>query len=101
MLYGYTLPYRVLLLIKEYSKPLTRPDWRTIHKMTKYHLFFCITQNTISNELSHIILNNMRHNIWSYMYEYIETWGIYTASIHFNLSIHEIMKLHDMYIDTQ
>ena len=28
------LPDDVLRIIKEYSKPVTRPDWRTIHKMT-------------------------------------------------------------------
>lgn len=27
------LPDDVLRIIKEYSKPLTRPDWRTLHKM--------------------------------------------------------------------
>lgn len=29
------LPDDVLQIIKEYSKPLTRPDWRTLHKMTQ------------------------------------------------------------------
>jgi len=28
------LPDDVLQLIKEYSMPITRPDWRTLHKMT-------------------------------------------------------------------
>ena len=28
------LPDDVLQLIREYSMPLTRPDWRTLHKMT-------------------------------------------------------------------
>ena len=27
------LPDDVVALIKEYSKPLTRPDWRTLHIM--------------------------------------------------------------------
>ena len=27
------LPEDVLVNIKEYSMPLTRPDWRTLHKM--------------------------------------------------------------------
>lgn len=27
------LPDDVLQMIKEYAKPLTRPDWRTLHKM--------------------------------------------------------------------
>ena len=28
------LPDDVIKIIKEYSMPLTRPDWRTLHKMT-------------------------------------------------------------------
>ena len=32
------LPDDILQLIKEYSMPITRPDWRTLHKMS-YHLF--------------------------------------------------------------
>ena len=31
---SYVLPARALALIKEYSKPLTRPDWRTLQRMT-------------------------------------------------------------------
>jgi hypothetical protein len=27
------LPDDVLQIIKDYSKPVTRPDWRTLHKM--------------------------------------------------------------------
>lgn len=27
------LPDDVIALIKEFSRPLTRPDWRTLHKM--------------------------------------------------------------------
>ena len=27
------LPEDVLAVIKEFSKPVTRPDWRTLHKM--------------------------------------------------------------------
>jgi len=29
------LPDDVLVLIREYAQPVTRPDWRTLHKMTK------------------------------------------------------------------
>ena len=33
------LPDDVLSLIKEFSHPITRPDWRTLHKMT-YKRFY-------------------------------------------------------------
>ena len=32
------LPDDIIKIIKEYSMPITRPDWRTLHKMS-YHLF--------------------------------------------------------------
>lgn len=32
------LPDDILQIIKDYSRPMTRPDWRTLHKMS-YHLF--------------------------------------------------------------
>ena len=40
-----TLPYKpmlpddVLAIIKEYAKPVTRPDWRKLHKMTDDALY--------------------------------------------------------------
>ena len=44
------LPDDVLKIIKEFSQPLSRPDWRTLHRMTfdtyyknllPYHLIRC------------------------------------------------------------
>jgi len=29
------IPDDVLQIIKEYAQPVTRPDWRTLHKMTQ------------------------------------------------------------------
>jgi|LauGreSuBDMM15SN_2_FD.fasta_scaffold48395_2 hypothetical protein len=31
------LPDDVLAIIKEYARPITRPDWRTLHLMTNQH----------------------------------------------------------------
>lgn len=33
------LPDDVIKIIREFSKPVTRPDWRTLHKMTDDELF--------------------------------------------------------------
>lgn len=43
------LPDDVLQIIKEYSMPITRPNWRTLHKMT-YQLFKdeCFNQAILS-----------------------------------------------------
>jgi hypothetical protein len=42
------LPEDILKIIKEYSMPITRPDWRTLHIMPDY-----IYKNILSR---HIIL---------------------------------------------
>ena len=33
------LPQDVLSIIKEYSMPITRPDWKTLHWMTNKHFY--------------------------------------------------------------
>ena len=38
------LPVSALLLIKEYSKPLTRPDWRTLNRLSFYSLYSEVIQ---------------------------------------------------------
>ena len=59
------LPARALLIIHEYSKPLTRPDWRTCKLMTQRILFedlINLTHNINSLELNifDIVLSYMR-----------------------------------------
>jgi hypothetical protein len=59
------LPARVLLIIHEFSKPLTRPDWRTCKRMTQKILFedlIILTHNINSLELNifDIVLSYMR-----------------------------------------
>ena len=94
------LPLRVLTLINEYSKPVTRSDWRKLHKMKNYVLFkcinMCITQNKIDNKLAYIVCNNMNNSVWWHMYDYIETWGILNATRYFNLSKEEILRIDGM-----
>ena len=43
------LPVDVLHLIKEYAKPVTRSDWRTLHKMTEVDLNVAIASNVRRN----------------------------------------------------
>jgi hypothetical protein len=46
------LPERVVKLIREYSKPLTRPDWRKL-KIMPQSLFGNITHNARHNTVLH------------------------------------------------
>ena len=53
------LPDDVLRLVKEYSMPVTRPDWRKLHKMTfaKYLLDYNAEFN---KRMEHIYESQMR-----------------------------------------
>ena len=94
------LPSNVIRLISEYSKPVTRADWRKLHKMKNYDLFksinIAITQNKMNNKLAYIVRNNMKNSVWWHMYDYIETWGLRNATRYFNLSKEEIIRIDGM-----
>ena len=69
------LPIRAVRLISEYSKPLTRPDWREskpIITILKLYLIICPP----TSELHYIVLNNMKQTEWCEMYYYIKRYGL-------------------------
>ena len=45
------LPEDVIRIINEYSKPLTRPDWRTLHKMRISDFYY----NVIKKSSIHVV----------------------------------------------
>ena len=64
------LPDDVLAIIKEYSLPITRPDWRTIHCMTglDYYASLAKSFNKTKNKL---YANTLRKdNKYMYMFSF-------------------------------
>ena len=56
------LPSDVLSIIKEYSKPITRSDWRTVHKFTQDDLckeLFRLTHVIISDTSSVLMFKKL------------------------------------------
>ena len=57
------LPDDVVEIIKQYSKPITRPDWRTLHRMTHANFYKDIKENSymsmITDESSVLLFKNM------------------------------------------
>ena len=57
------LPDDVLSLIKEFARPITRPDWRTLHKMTHINFYIDIYANGylsfLTDETSILLFKNM------------------------------------------
>jgi len=69
------LPDDVLQIIKEYAKPVTHPDWRSLHKMRElnFHLDIAYTYNTkdISSINSFVDTYEKRDNKYKYLrYKY-------------------------------
>ena len=90
------LPHNVLCLIREYSKPLTRPDWRTLHHLSNYQLLYCITNDKIPMPLLDTIYINMRSSLWFCMYAYIELWGVTNAGIRYGMPAKELMQINGL-----
>jgi hypothetical protein len=66
------LPYDVLQIIKAYAMPITRPDWRTLHKMT-YQLFKdeCFNQAILR---WNNVTDNKIFTLWWYVNMYSSTF---------------------------
>jgi len=86
---SYTLPSRALQIIREYSRPLTRPDWRKskpiistyrLYLIIKYVMYVPII--TPKNLLHSMILYNIGETEWYYAYVYIKFYGL-------NIYMHE------------
>jgi len=90
------LPHNVLCLIREYSRPLTRTDWRTLHRLSNYNLFYCISNDNIPNRLLTIININMQSSLWFCMYTFIELWGPHHAGIGFNIPTKELIQINGL-----
>jgi len=89
------LPSRALLLISDYSQPLTRPDWRTIKKMTTFDLYL-YRDLKIMTPLMELLYDNIHHTNWYNIYMTIKLSGIYKATIKYNMTSQEILSIKGM-----
>jgi hypothetical protein len=95
------LPYRARLIIREYSKPLTRPDWRKSKPiMTTYQIYLYTRPCHINLlrkikfiHLCKIIFLNIMQTDWHRLYIDIQRIGINNASIQYNIPIEKIMQI--------
>ena len=76
---SYALPSRALHLIREYSRPMTRPNWRESKPIiSTYRLYLQVKNVKFSNTKSiyQIILYNISNTEWYYVYVYISYHGL-------------------------
>jgi hypothetical protein len=96
------LPCRALLLIKEYSKPLTNPRWRKWKPiMTTYQIYLYTRPCHINllrkikfKYLCKIIFLNIMQTDWHRLYIDITRIGINNAAIQYNIPIKKIIQTH-------
>ena len=90
------LPPRALALINEFSKPITRPDWRNIRRINMGHLYNDIMYN--KNNYYPSVFNLFTKNIVrNYSYQYIvqaiKMEGKEKASIMLNIPLNVLNTL--------
>jgi hypothetical protein len=75
------IPIRAVHLISEYSKPLTRPDWRkSLPIVTTFRLYLTLSPPT--SELHYIILRNIKETEWYKMYYYIHQFKYFNEDFY-------------------
>ena len=74
-------PSHVLRLIREYSLPITRPDWRKSKPIiSTYRLYTLIRRRRMMSaeyKIHYImLLNNIEKTAWYYTYNFIQHYGL-------------------------
>ena len=83
----HALPSRSLALISEYSKPLTRPEWRKSKPIISIHMLYqelihmykvraYVKKATVIKRLIIMILINIENTEWFWMYDTIRNNGL-------------------------
>lgn len=95
------LPDDVLSIIRDFSKPLTRPNWRNINPLTGYTLYkeiVTVLQKDMFIRFKKIrlyerIFNHLINTKCGNIYMLVRIYGIEYASLHFNIPISELYKI--------
>ena len=95
------LPSRAVKMIREYSKPMTHPEWRKSNPiMTTYRLFKAALIRDIlfvNPNLFEVLLDNIKETEWFKMYHNIVLFGVDQTSIDFNTTHKDILKIEGMH----
>jgi len=93
------LPDDVLQIIREYSKPITRPDWRTLNRLPIHKLFHEIMKKKKKSNwnyryvLQKFIYNILQGKRWVDLFDYSEKYGIELCSKRFGIQLSELIYI--------
>jgi hypothetical protein len=92
------LPFNALALIREYSRPVTRPDWRNLNRLPLYKLYkeIMCKKNTKWNYgkiFQVFIIHIQRGFTWSELDTYAKLYGIKICSEISGIQYKELEKI--------
>ena len=94
----HALPSRAICLIREYSRPVTRPDWRQSNPIITTFQLYQIVQNT-HTFLKPVIYNlymNISQTGWFGLYACIRFNGLNNVFQQYEISPETLMKIDGM-----
>jgi hypothetical protein len=89
------LPYRALLLIREYSKPLTRPDWRTCNRLIRIEEYIYTIRYRLlikNTKLLNLISNNIATSDFYIAFDHIYFFGIESYVLKYELNKKDVLS---------
>ena len=95
------LPCRALDLIREYSRPLTRANWRKSKPIITTYKLYVIFKERRPSQMSDNVLNNIQCTDWYYAFKTIKNHGLqnyfrnhfYEYGVPYNPAIHNIYAI--------
>jgi hypothetical protein len=90
-----SLPFRALRLISEYSKPLTRPDWRTCKRLIRIEEYIYTIRYGLRNKntkLLNLISNNMSNTDFYIAFDHIYFFGIDSYCLKYELNKKDVLS---------
>jgi hypothetical protein len=91
---SHILPSHILRIISEYSKPLTRPDWRESKPIISVQqLYFSVYTSWDEDDLHHLIYRNIKKTYWYDVYWYIKLSGPYLCCKFYNITLNDIINM--------
>lgn len=94
------LPDDILFIVREYSKPLTRPDWRTLQPCKLIYTELYTEPFYRENQWNNLytpVFDHLQNSEWGKIYAYVKKWGIWQASFHFELPKEELHVMQGMF----
>ena len=88
------LPSNVLRLISEYSKPVTRSNWRESKPIVSvYTIYLRVYSRRNKDLLRYLIYRNIKDTEWFDQVQHIRRYGVTSCRFKYGITIDDVIKL--------